>query len=70
MALKIDSKYAMAMAYKGLALGELGLLKEAIKCFNYALRIDKKYDIALDNKAIAVQLLKANDKLQPRLQKP
>jgi tetratricopeptide (TPR) repeat protein len=70
MALKIDSKYAMAIAYKGLALGEIGLLKEAIKCFNYALRIDKKYDLALSNKAIAIQLLKANYKLKPKLQKP
>ena len=70
MALRIDPRYAMAIAYKGLALGELGLLKQAIKCFNDALKIDKKYDLALSNKSIALQLLKANDKLKPKLQKP
>jgi len=52
-----------------LSLGELGLLKEAIKCFNAALQIDKKYDVALNNKAIALELLKANTKLKPKLRK-
>ena len=60
----------MVIAYKELALGELGLLKQAIKCFNDALRIDKKYDLALDNRDIALQLLKANGKPKPKLQKP
>ncbi|NHI04573.1 hypothetical protein DYY67_0331 [Candidatus Nitrosotalea sp. TS] len=67
--LKIQPRYAMAIAYKGLSLGELGMLKDAIKCFNSALKIDKKYDIALNNKALALELLKKNSKLKPKLHK-
>ena len=54
----------MALAYKGLSLGELGNLQEAIKCFNVALRLDKKYDVALNNRTIALQLLRKNRKLK------
>jgi len=50
-------------------LGELGHLKEAIKCFNASLRIDKKYNIALDNKTIALELLKENTRPKPKLHK-
>ncbi|MDR3782059.1 MAG: tetratricopeptide repeat protein [Candidatus Nitrosotalea sp.] len=68
-ALKIQPKYALAIAYKGLSLGELGLLKDAIKYFNAALKIDKKFDLALNNKTIALELLKNNVKLKPKLLK-
>ena len=40
-ALKIDKKCSMALAYKGLSLGELGNLTEAINYFKKALSVDR-----------------------------
>ena len=49
----------MALAYKGLSLGEMGQLKDAIKHFKKALSIDKHYDLASVSKDIAQELLKS-----------
>jgi tetratricopeptide (TPR) repeat protein len=59
LALKIDKKCAMALAYKGLSLGELGQLPEAIKHFKKALSIDKDYDLANISKNLAQDLLQS-----------
>ena len=55
---KVDKKCVMALAYKGLSLGELGYLKEAIKHFKKALAIDQNYDLANISKKLAQDLLK------------
>ena len=36
----------MALAYKGLSVGELGNISFAIRCFKSALLIDHDYDLA------------------------
>ena len=48
----------MAIAYKGLSLGELGDLQDAIKHFKKALTIDKDYDLANISKKLAQDLLR------------
>ena len=58
-ALKIDPKYSMALAYKGLSLGELGNLTESISCFKKALSIDKHCTLAQISKDTAQELLKS-----------
>jgi tetratricopeptide (TPR) repeat protein len=58
-ALRIDKKCAMALAYKGLTLGEMGKLQDAIKHFKKALSIDKHYDLASISKKTAQELLKS-----------
>ena len=57
--MKIDKKCAMAFAYKGLSLGEMGQLQNAIKYFKKALSIDHQYDLASISKNIAQDLLKS-----------
>ncbi|MEJ2272868.1 MAG: tetratricopeptide repeat protein, partial [Candidatus Bathyarchaeota archaeon] len=57
-AIKLDKKCAMALAYKGLSLGELGHLEDAIKHFKKALDIDKDYDLANISKKLAQEMLK------------
>ena len=47
----------MALAYKGLSLGELGKLSDAIGYFKKALSIDKHYDLAQMSKDTAQELL-------------
>ena len=49
----------MAFAYKGLSLGEIGQLQDAIKHFKKALSIDKHYDLASISKDVAQELLKS-----------
>jgi len=49
----------MALAYKGLSLGEMGQLNDAIKHFKKALSIDRHYDLANISKEIAQELLKS-----------
>jgi tetratricopeptide (TPR) repeat protein len=49
----------MALAYKGLSLGEMGDLQDAIKHFKKALSIDKHYDLASISKDLAQELLKS-----------
>ncbi len=49
----------MALAYKGLSLGETGHLQDAIKHFKKALSIDQHYDLASISKEIAQELLKS-----------
>ena len=66
VALKIDKKCAMALAYKGLSLGELGELQDAIKHFKKALSIDKDYDLAIISKNIAQELLKSIKEKKPK----
>ncbi|MGB1770412.1 MAG: tetratricopeptide repeat protein, partial [Nitrosopumilus sp.] len=60
-ALKIDKKCSMALAYKGLSLGELGDLHESIICFKKALSIDKHCTLAQISKDTAQELLKSNN---------
>jgi tetratricopeptide (TPR) repeat protein len=57
--LKIDKKCAVAFAYKGLSLGEMGQLQNAIKHFKKALSIDHQYDLASISKNLAEDLLKS-----------
>ena len=59
MALKIDPKFPVALAYKGLSLGEQGKIKDALSLFKKALSIDKNYDLALISKQKALELLKS-----------
>jgi hypothetical protein len=47
----------MAFAYKGLSLGEQGMIKEALKHFKKALAIDKNYDMAQISKEMAEKIL-------------
>lgn len=49
---------AMVLTYKGLALGETGRLREALWHFERALEIDGKYDIAINNRETALELIK------------
>ena len=58
-ALKVKPKLAMALAYKGMSLGELGKLDDALFCFKKALAIDKDYDLANMGKQKALELLKS-----------
>ena len=57
--LEINSKFPVALAYKGLSLGEQGKIKDALKCFKMALAIDKDYDLAQISKEKALELLKS-----------
>ena len=52
----------MALAYKGLSLGEQGNMKNAIKHFKKALAIDQNYDLANISKKLAQDLLKDSRK--------
>ena len=45
-ALKIDKKNTMAIAYKGLSLGEMGNIQLSTKYFKKALSIDNDYELA------------------------
>jgi len=60
-ALKIDKKCSMALAYKGLSLGELGKLSEAISYFKKALSIDKYCTLAQISKETAQNLLNSSN---------
>ena len=57
-ALDIDKKCAMALAYKGLSLGEKGDIKDAIKCFKKSLKIDSDYDLPNISLDVAKELLR------------
>ena len=59
LALKIDKKHAMALAYKGLSLGEMGNLQDALKHFKKALSLDSDYDLANISKEMVKELLKS-----------
>ena len=50
----------MALAYKGMSLGEQGKVDEALDCFKKALQIDKDYDVAHISKKIAESLLNSD----------
>jgi tetratricopeptide (TPR) repeat protein len=58
-ALKIKPRFAMALACKGMSLGEMGELGYALTCFKKALTIDKDYDLANMGKQKALELLKS-----------
>jgi len=58
----------MALAYKGLSLGEMGELQEAIKHFKKALSIDKHYDLASISKDLAQELLKSINEKKSKIQ--
>ena len=60
-ALKIDKKCSMALAYKGLSLGELGNLPEAIDYFKKALSVDRYCTIAEISKETAQNLLNSSN---------
>ena len=49
----------MAIAYKGLALGEQGKISDAVNAFKKALAIDKDYDLAKLSQEMAKDLLDA-----------
>ena len=59
IALSINPKFPVAIAYKGLALGEQGKIKDALSHFKRALAIDKNYDLAQISKEKALELLKS-----------
>jgi len=59
LALKFKPLFAMALAYKGLSLGEMGEFNDALYCFKKALIIDKDYDLANMGKQKALELLKS-----------
>ena len=59
VALKIKPRFAMALACKGMSLGEIGELDYALTCFKKALTIDKDYDLANMGKQKALELLKS-----------
>ncbi len=44
--LRMNKKHAMALAYKGLSVGEMGNITMAIKYFKKALSVDCNYDLA------------------------
>jgi tetratricopeptide (TPR) repeat protein len=52
----------MALAYKGLSLGELGNLTDALKHFKKALSIDQDYDLASISQEMVKELLKSVEK--------
>ena len=52
----------MALAYKGLSLGELGNLHEAIDYFKKALSVEQNYDLAQSSLLTAKNLLKSHSK--------
>jgi len=58
-ALDIDKKCAIALAYKGLSLGELDKIQEALEFFKKALEIDRDYDLANLSKKMAQDILKS-----------
>ena len=60
--LKNDAGSALALAYKGLALGEKGDIRSALTHFKKALDIDKDYELALVSKERAEQLLNLQKK--------
>jgi tetratricopeptide (TPR) repeat protein len=66
--LSIDKKCTMALAYKGLSLGEMDNLQEAIKYFKKALSIDKYHDLANISKQTAQDLLKLIKKNKSKIQ--
>ena len=61
IALKIDENFPMALAYKGLALGELGEIDNALHFFKAALSIDIDYDVALEGKESVTNILKSKN---------
>ena len=60
LALKIDEKCTMALAYKGLSLGELGKVQDALKFFKQALELDRNYDLAQISHKKALEILKSS----------
>jgi hypothetical protein len=48
----------MALAYKGLSIGEMGNVPSAIKYFKKALRMDQDYDLAQISLLTAKNILK------------
>ena len=56
-ALKINKKFALTYAYKGLSLGEKGKIEDALKYFKKALSIDKDLELASISKETALKLL-------------
>ena len=65
-ALFLDKKCAMALAYKGMSLGEQGKVDEALDCFKEALQIDKDYDVAHISKKIAESLLNSDKTIRKK----
>ena len=57
--LEINSKFPVALAYKGMSLGEQGKIKDALKFFKKALAIDKNYELAQISKKKALELIKS-----------
>ena len=53
-----DKRNAMALAYKGLSIGEMGNIPSSIKYFKKALRMDQDYDLAQISLLTAKNILK------------
>ena len=58
--LRLDEKNTLALAYKGLSLGELGNISIAVKYFTKALSIDCDYDLAQSSLDTAKKLMHSN----------
>jgi tetratricopeptide (TPR) repeat protein len=56
----LDEKNTLALAYKGLSLGELGNISIAIKYFTKALSIDCDYDLAQSSLETAKKFMHSN----------
>jgi tetratricopeptide (TPR) repeat protein len=53
-----DKRNAMALAYKGLTIGEMGNIPSAIKYFKKALCMEQDYDLAQISLLTAKNILK------------
>ena len=60
-ALNLDKKCSMALAYKGLSLGELGNISESINYFKKALSVDRYCTLAQISKETAENLLNSSN---------
>ena len=58
--LKLDEKNTLALAYKGLSLGESGNISLAIKYFRNALSVDCDYDLAQISLETAKKIMYSN----------
>jgi tetratricopeptide (TPR) repeat protein len=60
--IRLDKKNAMALAYKGLSIGEMGNISLAITYFKKALSVEQNYDLAQSSLLTAKNLLKSHSK--------
>ena len=58
--LSLDKQNTMAIAYKGLSVGEMGNIRSAIKYFKKALSIDNDYELAQISLDTAKRIMKSH----------